>query len=132
MMLNSHVFYNRTNFFSPLDRRFQIGLGKNQNELLAPQPTGDIAAADTSLQQAAEAPQNFVPGAVTIGIIKTLEMINIEHHDPNQGLVTVRPVNFTIQGFFHKAAIKQVVSGSRIDWVCSFARREILVKVTAR
>ena len=91
---NLQLFRHDADFLRPLPNIRQRGFGKNQQKFLAAVPARDVFSADMAQQQAAEFFQHHVPGFMGIGVVQAFKVVNIDHHDAQRRVMTLRPPGF--------------------------------------
>ena len=64
-----------------LERLSGLDVGKQDRELVAPDPADRIARADRRAQGPHDPPQQFVPRAVPVTVVDLLEMVDVQEQD---------------------------------------------------
>src|SRR5271157_5342757 len=90
------------------------GFGQDHHELLATQAAGKIGGADMGAQEQADLQQHGITRRTTVSVIKFLEVVDIQHDDPQRGVIAFRPPQLALQGFLQVAAGEQ--AGERIAY----------------
>jgi hypothetical protein len=85
--------------------------GEQQHELFAPIPAGPIDLADFVAQNAGELLQDRVAGLVAVGVIHTLETIEIAHHARERLLQPLRVLEHLDQSVLEVASVVETRQG---------------------
>ena len=80
----------------PLGQRqcsIEIGLRRDDHELLPAPPSGEVAVADRRLDPAGELPQHLVASEMPLFVVDPLEVIDVQHQDGEWLAVAVSGVD---------------------------------------
>src|SRR4029078_7613684 len=94
-----------------LGGRLQGRIRQDQDKLLAAIPAGDVVAAQVRPKETAEFAKDRVAGFVPKGIIKDLEVVDIEHDDAQRLWGARDAPRLSVKRFFEIAAIEQAGEG---------------------
>ena len=81
--------------------------GKNEREFLPVVPTGDVPAPDASLQYLAQLSEQRITALMAIRVVEPLEVVEVEHDDPDRVPIARGASHLPLQRLFHVAPIEQ-------------------------
>src|SRR5579864_6976864 len=96
----------------PSVRVVQLGSGQDDDELFSAETAHNILRADAPAEEGRELAQDRVARIVAVGVVKLLEVVEIEHEDAERLLGPHGAADFSIQRLFEIAAV--VESGERV------------------
>src|ERR1700710_1871032 len=107
-MWQCKVFDSQAQLFSEVAQAAGGGIRKDYHELLAAKPCHDIGGTSHAGFDCLSDPlQNLITSQMTVGIIKVLEVVDIDHQDRASGSVSDGTLPFDVGKFVKVAAIVQ-------------------------
>jgi len=70
-----------SDLLGPPLRHLHGGVVQDDRELLPPVAAGDVLGSNLPLEEGAQLPEKGITGIVTQGVVKALEMVDVQHDD---------------------------------------------------
>ena len=88
-MVDRHAFDSNANLLGTALCEFGIDFRRDQGELIAAIAAGDVFLTALGLQQTAEGGQQRIAAIMALGVVKCLEVVEVQHHHRQRQLATL-------------------------------------------
>ncbi len=107
LALHLHAGCVLTHLFCTLKGLVQGSPGHQQDEFFSSITAGHVFVAHTLAQQASKFFQDGVSCFVAVGVIEVFEVVEVQHDQPDFGVVPLGASHFAFKGFFQITAVEQ-------------------------